>query len=122
MLQLSEGRGVFGIKVYEFFYWLLILALESPMVGIQIKGSEDKFIPGMRVEIRDAEWRIDRVDVPTHGGMLLTCSGQSELIRGITALFLTDLETDPRVLLPETTELVDDLLFLAGRKGNTFGV
>ena len=63
----------------------------------------------MRVEIRDAEWRIDRVDVPTHGGMLLTCTGQSELIRGLTAKFLTELENNPRLLQPESTHLVDDL-------------
>lgn len=63
----------------------------------------------MRVEIRDAEWRIDRVDVPTHGGMLLTCTGQSELVRGLTASFLTELENNTRILHPEKTELVDDL-------------
>lgn len=69
----------------------------------------DQFIPGMRVQIRDAEWRIDRVDVPTHGGMLLTCTGHSELVRGRTAKFLTDIENDVKVLTPETTHLVDDL-------------
>ena len=34
---------------------------------------ETRYIPGMRITLRDAEWRIDRVDVPSHGGMLLTC-------------------------------------------------
>ena len=63
----------------------------------------------MRVQVRDAEWRIDRVDVPTHGGMLLTCTGHSELVRGRSAKFLTDLEHDVKVLAPETTHLVDDL-------------
>lgn len=73
------------------------------------QSASDHFIPGMRVQIRDAEWRIDRVDVPTHGGMLLTCTGHSELVRGRTAKFLTELENDIRVLTPETTLLVDDL-------------
>lgn len=63
----------------------------------------------MRVQIRDAEWRIDRVDFPTHGGMLLTCIGHSELVRGRMAKFLTELENDIRILTPESTELVDDL-------------
>lgn len=71
--------------------------------------TSQNFIPGMRVEIRDAEWRIDRVDVPTHGGMLLSCTGHSELVRGKTGKFLTDLENNTRILSPETTELADDL-------------
>jgi ERCC4-related helicase len=63
----------------------------------------------MRVEIRDAEWRIDKVDTPTHGGQLLICTGQSELVRGITGSFLTELENNLQVLTPESTSLVDDL-------------
>jgi len=70
---------------------------------------EARYVPGMRIALRDAEWRIDRVDVPSHGGRLLTCTGQSELVRGRTARFLTDLERDPEILAPEKTELVDDL-------------
>lgn len=69
---------------------------------------EARYVPGMRIALRDAEWRIDRVDVPTHGGMLLTCTGQSELVRGRTARFLTELEQNPEILAPENTELVDD--------------
>jgi SNF2 family DNA or RNA helicase len=78
------------------------------MTGNSVNSIE-QFIPGMRVQIRDAEWRIDRVDVPTHGGMLLTCTGHSELVRGRSAKFLTELESDVRILAPEATELVDDL-------------
>ncbi len=63
----------------------------------------------MRIELRDAEWRIDRVDVPSHGGHLLTCTGHSELVRGKTGTFLTELESGTRILTPETTELTDDL-------------
>ena len=69
----------------------------------------DSYIPGMRVEIRDAEWRIDRVDTPPHGGKLLTCTGHGGLVRGITGRFLTDLEKSPKILSPETTSLEDDL-------------
>jgi len=68
-----------------------------------------RYVPGMRVELRDAEWRIDRIDVPSHGGERLTCTGQSQLVRGRTGTFLTGLERDVRILQPESTELVDDL-------------
>ncbi len=64
--------------------------------------------PGLRVEIRDAEWRIRRVDVSSDGGSLLTCEGLSEIVRGREALFLTRLEQDVRVLDPGETKLVDD--------------
>lgn len=67
------------------------------------------FVPGTRVEIRDAEWRIKRVDITPEGGQLLTCEGLSELVRGREALFLTQLEENIRVLKPEETQLVDDL-------------
>lgn len=71
------------------------------------------YIPGMRVEIRDAEWRIQRVDRCADGGYLLHCAGLSELVRGRSAQFMTRLEehmgNPPRVLDPVTTELVDDL-------------
>jgi len=72
-----------------------------------------RYVPGMRVELRDAEWRIDKVDVPSHGGRLLTCTGQSGLVRGRPGTFLTDLEREGhkeglRILEPETTALVDD--------------
>lgn len=65
--------------------------------------------PGVRVEIRDAEWRIKRLDMTSDGGQLLTCEGLSELVRGREATFLSKLETSIRVLQPEATELCDDL-------------
>ena len=70
---------------------------------------EARYVPGMRIALRDAEWRIDQVQNPSHGGKLLVCTGQSELVRGRTARFLTDLEQAPEILAPENTSLVDDL-------------
>ena len=61
----------------------------------------------MRVEIRDAEWLIKRVDYSSDGGYVLNCEGQSELVRGREMPFLTKLES-VRVLDPRETELVDD--------------
>ncbi|MYL28159.1 MULTISPECIES: SNF2-related protein [Halomonadaceae] len=68
---------------------------------------EQQPAPGMRVEIRDAEWRIKRVDYSSDGGYVLSCEGQSELVRGREIPFLTKLES-VRVLDPRETELVDD--------------
>jgi superfamily II DNA or RNA helicase len=69
--------------------------------------AQKSFAPGQRVEIRDAEWRVRRVDYSTDGGYVLTCDGLSELIQGREGLFLTKLD-EVRILAPEETELVDD--------------
>lgn len=67
-----------------------------------------QFAPGMRVEIRDAEWRIKRVDYSSDGGYVLACEGLSELVQGREGLFLNKLDS-VRVLDPVDTELVDDM-------------
>ncbi|MGO2133533.1 MAG: DEAD/DEAH box helicase [Halomonas sp.] len=69
---------------------------------------QQRFAPGMRVEIRDAEWRIMRVDYSSDGGYVLTCEGLSELVQGREALFLTGIDK-VRILDPRETELVDDV-------------
>ena len=69
---------------------------------------EEQLAPGMRVEIRDAEWRIRRVDHSSDGGLQLVCDGLSELVRGREGRFLTRLENSVRVLSPEHTQLVED--------------
>lgn len=66
------------------------------------------YAPGARLEIRDAEWRLKRVDYSSDGGYLLTCEGLSELVQGKEALFLSKLEESIRVLDPKDTELVED--------------
>ncbi|HEY9135110.1 MAG TPA: hypothetical protein VIM85_04905 [Pseudomonadales bacterium] len=53
---------------------------------------KQNFAPGARVEIRDAEWIIRRVDLTSDKGYQLTCDGISELVRGKEAIFLTQLE------------------------------
>lgn len=68
------------------------------------------FAPGARVEIRDAEWIIRRVDRTSDKGYQLTCDGISELVRGKEAVFLTGLEDQDsmKILDPATTALVQD--------------
>lgn len=63
--------------------------------------------PGMHVQIRDAEWRVRRVDMSSDGGNVLTCEGLSELGQGREALFLDRVEK-VEVPAPESTALVDD--------------
>jgi hypothetical protein len=67
-----------------------------------------QYAPGARVEIRDAEWVIRRVDVSSDQGYQLTCDGISELVRGKQAIFLTQLEEEVKILDPATTVLVQD--------------
>ncbi|MEY8195498.1 MAG: DEAD/DEAH box helicase [Cycloclasticus sp.] len=68
-----------------------------------------QYSPGMRVEIRDAEWRIERLDRTPDGGYLLRCMGLSELVRGKTAQFLSGIELSIKILDPAKTQLNDDL-------------
>lgn len=70
---------------------------------------KQKFAPGARVEIRDEEWVIRRVDLTNYQGYQLTCEGISELVRGKEALFLTELEDDITVLDPKETKLIQDM-------------
>ena len=64
--------------------------------------------PGSRVVIRDEEWLVLRTDPTSDGGFLLTCDGVSDLVRGRSALFLSELEEDIEVLDPASTVLVPD--------------
>lgn len=66
-----------------------------------------RFAPGIRVEIRDAEWRVKAVDYASDGGYLLTCEGLSPLVQGRESQFLTKLDS-VTILAPEETNLVDD--------------
>lgn len=64
--------------------------------------------PGARIVVRDEEWLVRRVDPSSDGGHLLSCDGLSDLVRGQSALFLTELEGPIEVLDPATTELTPD--------------
>ncbi len=45
------------------------------------------YASGAHVEIRDAEWRMKRVDHSSDGGYVLLCEGLSDLVQGREALF-----------------------------------
>ncbi len=90
-------------------------------------SSTSTHAPGSRVVIRDEEWLVVRVDPSSDGGHLLACDGISELVRGKSALFLTNLEGRIEVLDPSSTELVADtsrtydaaLLYLESQRRRT---
>lgn len=76
--------------------------------------SHSTIAPGTRIELRDEEWLVRRVDMTTSGGQQLTCIGLSELVKDKEALFLTELDNNStfrtriNVLKPEDTEFVQD--------------
>jgi superfamily II DNA or RNA helicase len=67
------------------------------------------YAPGARVEIRDAEWLVKRVDRTSSGGQALSVMGLSDLVRDKEAIFLTELEADIKRIDPEKTRLVPDV-------------
>lgn len=68
---------------------------------------EATYAPGLRVEIRDAEWVVKKADLTPNGFHSLLVTGISELVRGRDARFLTEIDQiDP--LHPEETKLVPD--------------
>lgn len=68
----------------------------------------DKILaPGARVVIRDEEWIVRKEEPSSQGGKAVHVTGQSELVRGKEAVFLTELD-EVRELLPEETTLVPD--------------
>jgi superfamily II DNA or RNA helicase len=68
--------------------------------------------PGARIEVRDQEWLVRRVDRTDTKGYALHVVGTSELVRDKEAVFLTDAEQfagkDIKVLDPAKTALVPD--------------
>lgn len=64
--------------------------------------------PGAHIELRDAVWRVVRVDQTSSGRAAWHCVGVSEIVRDQDAIFLEELEGKVRVLDPATTAFVRD--------------
>ena len=65
--------------------------------------------PGAHIELRDAVWRVVRVDPTSTGTHAWRCVGVSELVRDREAVFLEEFDRDAvRVLDPRKTELERD--------------
>ncbi len=73
--------------------------------------SEDRggaIAPGALIEVRDALWRVLKVDVTSTGRAAWTVVGVSPFVRDQEAVFLEDYEPPPKVLDPAETKLVED--------------
>lgn len=70
--------------------------------------SRTSIAPGAHLELRDAVWRVKRVDSTSTGGQAWLCEGVSAIVRDQEAIFLEELEPEVRVLDPRTTLLVRD--------------
>jgi ERCC4-related helicase len=64
--------------------------------------------PGAHIELRDAVWRVERVDLTSTGTQAWRCVGVSEIVRDQQAVFLEEYEPRVRVLDPRETHLVRD--------------
>lgn len=78
------------------------------MTTMQSNGATSNYAPGMRIEVRNEEWTVRRVDNASDGGQLITCEGVSELVLGKEGYFLTELEDKIHILDPAETKLVED--------------
>ena len=64
--------------------------------------------PGMRIECRDAEWLVTRVEAAnSQNDQIIYCIGADDLTRGHESAFLTQLESI-REVDPKKTRLVPD--------------
>ncbi|QEC47298.1 DEAD/DEAH box helicase [Baekduia soli] len=75
--------------------------LSTPTAAIPLLAA------GARVEVRDEDWLITRVQQTKADGLLVRATGLSELVRDQEATFFTNLD-DIKPLRPEDTTLVHD--------------
>ncbi len=70
-----------------------------------------KYVPGMRVEIRDEQWIIRKVELNSsytkQRGQTLYVQGLSKFVKDIEAIFLDNIE-DIKIIRPEETKLIFD--------------
>ncbi len=71
-------------------------------------GGAGAIAPGALLEVRDALWRVLKVDVTSTGRAAWTVVGVSAFVRDQEAVFLEDYEPPPKVLDPAETKLVED--------------
>jgi superfamily II DNA/RNA helicase len=71
-------------------------------------SKSDILAPGARIEVRDAEWLVRRVDRTHTGGQAIRVVGISELVRDKETIFLTEIEPSIEILDPVDTHIVPD--------------
>lgn len=65
------------------------------------------FVPGMRVEIRDEQWIVKKVESNSQGSKTLYVQGISRMVMDREAIFLSNIDKI-RVITPQETKLVID--------------
>lgn len=70
--------------------------------------STEAIAPGANILVRDAAWRVQRIDRTSTGSRALHVTGVSEIVRDKEAIFLEEYEDSVEILDPTTTELVPD--------------
>ena len=68
----------------------------------------DVIAPGALIEVRDALWRVLKVDRASTGRAVWTATGVSSFVQDEEAIFLEDYEPSVKVLAPDKTTLVVD--------------
>lgn len=71
-------------------------------------AQQDVIAPGALIEVRDALWRVLKVDRASTGRAVWTVTGVSSYVQDEEAVFLEDYEPSVRALAPEKTTLVGD--------------
>lgn len=74
----------------------------------EVHPSSAVIAPGALLEVRDALWRVLRVDRASSGRAVWTVAGVSSFVQDQEAVFLEDYEPSVRVLEPEKTKVVAD--------------
>ena len=85
---------------------------DAATVQKEEQKNEEKYLktvaqcaPGVRIEVRDAEWVIQRIGQASENlGLSIECEGISRLVRGKRAVFLSRLEKTLRVLDPKKND------------------
>ncbi len=72
------------------------------------KASPRIIAPGAHIEIRDAVWRVVRVDPASSGKAAWRCIGVDEIVRDQEAVFLEEFEPHVKVLDPRSTRIERD--------------
>ncbi len=65
-------------------------------------------VPGTRIRVRDAEWRVRRSALNSRSGQVIKCVGLSEVVRDKDAIFIEGLERSIEIVDPTEVELVAD--------------
>ncbi len=74
----------------------------------QLPARRAPIAPGAHIELRDAVWRVRRVDHTSTGTQAWRCVGVSEIVHDQEAIFLEEYEPGVRVLDPRQTRLERD--------------